>query len=374
MAHLIRIAFIGPLTGVVAPKGIGGRNSADLAVKLQNQKDATRHRYELVVLDDECRPEIGVAMAERAALDPTIVAGVTHYCSVVAMAAIGVYHTHGLPVVVWGAHQPEITDANDFPEIHRVNGTFRHESVAAATLMTHRGHRRWVILHDTTPYGNEHHRFFAEALRSAGGEVGGVFALAPDQNDVDAEMAQTKVLAPDAIYLAATPAGWWKANASVGAVRPTQRPGWMPLAVLVRRAMERVGIVAQLHCTAGILYDTSFIDGAGALAEGTLAFKEGGELPGGAVFAANYRSHSYQEPAESYGPFAFAAAALLLDIIERVGPDRIAVRNALNSTLMHDSILGPIRFDEHGQNLEVPITGYVVREGRWRSWTGLSFA
>lgn len=32
----VKIAFIGPLTGGVAANGIGGRNSADLAVKLRN--------------------------------------------------------------------------------------------------------------------------------------------------------------------------------------------------------------------------------------------------------------------------------------------------------------------------------------------------
>ncbi|MBT3260073.1 MAG: branched-chain amino acid ABC transporter substrate-binding protein, partial [Deltaproteobacteria bacterium] len=32
----VEVAFIGPLTGGVSAIGVGGRNSADLAVKLRN--------------------------------------------------------------------------------------------------------------------------------------------------------------------------------------------------------------------------------------------------------------------------------------------------------------------------------------------------
>lgn len=53
----------------------------------------------------------------------SIIAGITHYCSAVAMAAVGVCHKFGLPVIVWGAVLPEITYANDFKEIHRINVT-----------------------------------------------------------------------------------------------------------------------------------------------------------------------------------------------------------------------------------------------------------
>ena len=35
----VKIAYIGPLTGGVSANGIGGRNSADLAVRLKNRPD-----------------------------------------------------------------------------------------------------------------------------------------------------------------------------------------------------------------------------------------------------------------------------------------------------------------------------------------------
>ena len=38
----VKVGFIGPLTGGVSVNGIGGRNSADLAVKLRNADPKTK--------------------------------------------------------------------------------------------------------------------------------------------------------------------------------------------------------------------------------------------------------------------------------------------------------------------------------------------
>src|ERR1700732_1454822 len=65
----VKGAFIGPLTGGVAANGIGGRNSAELAVKLRNADAAAKYEYELVVLDDECKPNTAVQAATKAGAD-----------------------------------------------------------------------------------------------------------------------------------------------------------------------------------------------------------------------------------------------------------------------------------------------------------------
>src|SRR3954470_6177676 len=155
----VRIAFVGPLTGGNSAIGLGGRNSADLAVRLRNADAKAKYHYELVVLDDECKPDAGVQMATRAGSDRTIVAGVTHYCSVVAMATVDTYHRFGLPTIVWGAVLPDITYANDFKEIHRVNGTMINQNDSNAKFITERGYKKFAIIHDTTDYGKGHDRY-----------------------------------------------------------------------------------------------------------------------------------------------------------------------------------------------------------------------
>ena len=72
----VKVGFIGPLTGGVSVNGLGGRNSADLAVKLRNADPKTKYEYELVVLDDECKPNVAVQAATKMAADKEIVWGV----------------------------------------------------------------------------------------------------------------------------------------------------------------------------------------------------------------------------------------------------------------------------------------------------------
>src|SRR5262249_54859626 len=43
----VKVGFIGPLTGGVSVNGLGGRNSADLSVRLRNADAKAKYEYEL---------------------------------------------------------------------------------------------------------------------------------------------------------------------------------------------------------------------------------------------------------------------------------------------------------------------------------------
>src|SRR5438309_3033844 len=298
----VRIAFVGPLTGGNSAIGLGGRNSADLAVRLRNADPKARYTYEMVVLDDECKPDAGVQMATKAGSDRTIVGGVTHYCSVVAMATVDTYHRFGLPTIVWGAVLPDITYKNDYKEIHRVNGTMINQNDTNAKFITERGYKKFAILHDTTDYGKGHDKYFTEFVKKYGGEVVADLGVGADQQDFTAELTQIQAAKPQVLYFG----------------------GLTPIGVRIRAQMDKLGLNAQFDGTSGIVND-DFIKALGPLAEGVLAFREGApaeKLPGGKKFLEDYNKQGYTNPPEAYGPFAYAGADILMDAIEKVGPDR----------------------------------------------------
>lgn len=352
--EMVKLAFIGPLTGGVSANGLGGRNAVDLAVRLRNADPKAKYQYELVALDDECKPNIGVQVATKAASDNGIVAGVTHYCSTVAMATVDVYHKFGLPVVVWGAVLPDITYANDYKEVHRVNGTMINQNETAAKFMTGLKYKRWVIIHDTTDYGKGHNKYFSEFVTKNGGEILGTFGVTADQQDFSAELTKIKELKPEVIYFG----------------------GITPLGVRIRTQMDKLGVKAVFEGTSGIVSD-AYIEGLGPLAEGTLAFREGApveKLPGGKFFIEQYNAQKYSDPPEAYGAFAYAAAILVIDAVENVGPDRKKVRAQLNKTADHQSVVGVITFDDHRQNAVPLITKFVVQDGKWIVWEDSEYA
>ena len=351
----VKVGFIGPLTGGVSANGIGGRNSADLAVRLRNADPRAKYEYELVVLDDECKPNVAVQVATKMAADKDIVAGATHYCSVAAIAAVDVYNKFGFPVVVWGAVLPDITYRNKYPEVHRVNGTMINQNDANAELISKLGYKTVAVIHDTTDYGKGHNEYFSKALARIGtAKIVGTFGITADQQDFAAELTKIKALNPEVIYFG----------------------GLTPIGVRIRSQMDKLGIKALFDGTSGIVSD-AYIEGLGPLAEGTLAFREGAptdKLPGGKFFMEKYSAQKYDNPPEAYGAFAFAAMALILDTIEQVGPNRQNVINALANVRDRDSIVGKITFDDHGQNTVALITKYVIQDGKFVEWDDSEYA
>ncbi|TNE92978.1 MAG: branched-chain amino acid ABC transporter substrate-binding protein [Rhodobacteraceae bacterium] len=351
----VELGFIGPLTGGVSSMGLGGRNSAELAVKLRNADPDSKYHYELVALDDECKPNVGVQVATKMATDRKVIGTIAHYCSAVAMGTVDVYHRFGLPMTVWGAVLPDITYGNDYPEITRVNGTMINQNEKAAQFMTGLGYKTFAIIHDTTDYGKGHNKYLSQFLAQDGAEVVGTFGVTSDQQDFTAELTQVKALNPDVVvYAGLTPGG-----------------------VRVRQQMEKLGIEAVFEGVSGIKSDAFFEGLGGDLAEGTVTFLEGApaeKLPGGAYFLKEYNAAGYDSPPEAYGPFAFAAMDLLIDAVEASGPDRKAVVDYMSKVKEHDSITGPITFDDHGQNTVALITAYVAQGGKWVVWEDSDYA
>ena len=346
--NTVKIGFIGPLTGGLSANGLGGRNSAQLAIDQFNSSNSSKYTYELVPLDDECKPNIGIQVATKIATNKNIIGAVTHYCSSVAMGTVDIYHKFQLPIIIWGAVLPEITYGNGYKEIHRVNGTMINQNEVAAEFMTDLGYKTWVIIHDTTDYGKGHDKYFTKFIEENGGKILARFGVTADQQDMTAELTKTKALNPDVIYFG----------------------GLSPVGVRIKNQMQRLGIDSVLQGTSGIVSD-SYIKGLGALANGTYAFQEGApinKLSGGKQFQESYDKANFAEPPEAYGAFSYAATKLLIETIERVGPDRLLVTQQLNTVQDYESIIGKISFDSNGQNTVPLITKYVVKDEKWTIW------
>ena len=65
---------------------------------------------------------------------------------------------------------------------------------------------------------------------------------------------------------------------------------------------------------------------------------------------------------------------LILDSIEKVGPDRRKVIAELANVKDRDSIIGKITFDDHGQNTVALITKYVVQDAKFVEWDESEYA
>ena len=122
----------------------------------------------------------------------------------------------------------------------------------------------------------------------------------------------------------------------------------------------------------------SFVAGAGAaLAEGVIApydMKPVEDLPGGKFFMDEYEKQNYNEPFAAYGPYAYSAMTLIMDTIEKTGPDREKINDALSKVKDYQAIVGKITFDEYGQNINPKTTLYIVQDGEFIDWNKSEYA
>ncbi|MDR2161896.1 MAG: branched-chain amino acid ABC transporter substrate-binding protein [Desulfovibrio sp.] len=350
-----KVGYIGPLTGGNSSIGLGARNAAELAIMEHNINPEAKYYFELVSLDDECKPNIGVQAATKMAADKNILGAVTHYCSAVALGTVDVYHRFGLPVIVYGAVHPDITYAHNYPEVLRIIGTLINQNQVSSKFMLSQGYKRFAVISDTTDYGKSHKEFFTKYISEGGGEILAEFGVTADQQDFTVELTKIKSLNPEVVYFA----------------------GLYPQGVRVRAQMEKLGVNAQFQGVSGVKSD-AFITGLGPeLAEGCLSFLEGSpleKLPKGEEFMRAYTARGFKNAPDTMAPFAYVAMTQILEAVEKVGPDRKKIARNLRAIQGEDTLIGKVSYDDHGQNSEPYVSKYVVQDGKWLVWEDSDYA
>lgn len=353
-AQVVKLAFLGPLTGPNAPQGLGARNAFDLAIRQANASGRFPYRIEGVVLDDASDPATGRAAALRAVSDPAVVAATGHWNSPVAFATIEVFHEHRTPIVIWGAIHPDIT-RRGYAEVTRVAPTAEQETaVGARWVVRELRLRRWAVVHDTTTYGNFTRDAFVGTARGLGAEILSTDGINVGDRDFSALLTRLRGLNPEGLFFG----------------------GVVTEGALLRAQMARARLAAAFFSISGI-FDDRFIEVATPqAAEGTLAIKPGVPLEriaAGRRFIEDYRAAGYREPYGAYGPYAYDATNILLEALRQVGPDRAKLVDAIRN-IRHRGLLGEVTFDRDGQTQLVAVTRYVVQDGKWTVWEDSEYA
>ncbi len=291
--------------------GLGGRNF-QLAIDQQNASNKNKYIYEVVAIDDECVPAKGVQAVTKAGSDPDIMAAASHYCSMVAITTTDVFHKFGLSNTVWGAVLPQLPMVMII-KINRVNGTqVEQNEFNASVVVDELGFKTFAIIHDTTDYGRGHMEYFVEALEKRGITPISIDGVSIEQKDFTTILTKIKAQNPEVVFFG----------------------GLTPLGVLIKTQMDKLDVTSQYVGTSG-LKSLDFNSALAEHAEGTICMLDGApieSMPGGNEFAAAYEAAGFSEPYESYGPFAYCAANLIVKAIEKVGPDRALIVDAMDKS------------------------------------------
>lgn len=352
---VVKIGFIGPLTGPNAAQGVGARNAFDLAVREANASGKFPYKIEVVALDDASDPATGVAAALKLVSDPAVVAASGHWNSPVALATIHTFHTYKVPFIVWGAIHPDITGYYKYPGVNRVAPTLVQENGPLCDwVIGELGYKTFSIISDTSSYGETNTKAFSPLAEGKGAKILSVDAVTVGTTDFRPILTKIKGVNPGAIYFG----------------------GVVMEGALIRDQMEKVGL-KKVFCAISGIKDDKFLEVAGPSGEGVLSIKPGKpieKLEGGAKFEKSYGAAGYREPFGAYGPNAYDSAGIILEAFSKVGPDDKAAIAKYIRGIKYKGLMGETTFDSTGQTTNVTVSRFVGQDGKWVAWEDSDYA
>lgn len=354
-AKVVKIGFIGPLTGPNAAQGVGARNAFDLKIREANASGKFPYKIEMVALDDASDPATGVAAALRLVSDPAVVAASGHWNSSVALATIHTFHTYRIPFIVWGAIHPDITGYYQYPGVDRVAPTLVQENGPLSNwVIGELGYKSFSIISDTSSYGEMNVKAFVPMAEKMGAKILSTDMASVGTTEFRPILTKIRGLNPDAIYFG----------------------GVVMEGALIRDQMGKVGL-NKLFCAISGIKDDKFLEVAGPAGEGVLSIEPGKpieKLEEGTRFINAYKAAGYREPFGAYGPNAYDSAGIILEAISKVGTDDKGAIMKYIRGIKYKGLMGETSFDATGQTTNILVSRFVGQDGKWVPWEDSAYA
>jgi branched-chain amino acid transport system substrate-binding protein len=165
----IKIVSQSPLSGEQAGLGEHIKLGAQLAVEDAGKRlKALGYDLIFVPMDDQAKPEVGVANAKNVAADPDVLLVVGHFNSGVARPASEVYKESMLTMISPANTATDITDRG-YPNVNRVCGRDDVQGPVGARFASEDLKAKTVyIIHDKTDYGQGVAQNFREEAQKLG--------------------------------------------------------------------------------------------------------------------------------------------------------------------------------------------------------------
>jgi branched-chain amino acid transport system substrate-binding protein len=164
-AQPIKIGALNVLSGSYAAYGKSGRQGAQLAVDEINASGGLLGReLRLIQVDDQAKPDVGVAEAKRLILNEKVDFLIGIDSSSVALAVAPLTNEYRLPLVVMHAATPALTEqCNRY--VFRTSNNARMDANAAADLAAKLPYKRWANIGPDYEFGHSSWNDFITRLK-----------------------------------------------------------------------------------------------------------------------------------------------------------------------------------------------------------------
>ena len=342
----IKLGVAGPHSGDLAPYGIPAMKAAQLVVKKVNANGGVLGKQvELLIQDDQCKPEIATNTATKLVTEGVhVVLG--HICSGATKAALGIYKDAKIPVMSPSATNPPLTQSGDYPNFFRtIASDDLQAQMAVDVAINTLGFTKIAVLHDKGDYGKGFAEFVKKYLEESGkAEVVLFEGVTPGAMDYSSIVQKVRREKAEALIFG----------------------GYHPEASKLVSQMKRKRLKTVFISDDGV-QDDSFLKVAGAAANGAYVTgpRDMSNIALNALATKEFKAEYGAEPGQFYQE-AYSATLALLNAIEKAGStDYDAVTNVLRTQYV-DTPVGSIKFDSKGDAEGVGFSIYKVEDGAFK--------
>jgi branched-chain amino acid transport system substrate-binding protein len=289
-----RLGLEAPISGEQAVLGKGMLKGAELAAERLNEKGGIEGRdVEIVPIDDEADPEVGVEVVKDA-IDEGLDGVVGPYNSSVGEETLPLYIDAGLVPI----RLTSDTSTNGLGYTLQPM-TYQIAPVATEALTDWLGAKKVAIAYDPTPgYTLTVSKEMKKSLEAAGVEVTAYEKVEPGKDDYTDAVDKLAATDPDVIYVAT----------------------YFPEGGLIAKEMSEGNVEAQCVADYGS-YDTGFVETAGVAAARAcpvVGVPAPEDFEGAGAKVSEYKKEFGEDPG-TWSPYAYDSVNFLADGIERAG-------------------------------------------------------
>lgn len=344
-ADTIKIGVAGAHSGDLASYGLPTVNAAKLVAKEVNAKGGIDGKQvELLIQDEECKPEKATNAATKLISDGVVVV-LGHICSGATKAALPIYTEAKLVTMSPSATNPELTQSGQYPTFFRTIAADDAQAQLGVSFAIEKlGAKKIAVLHDKGDYGKGYAEFAQQYIKDGG----------------QAEVVLFEGITPGAVDYSSVVQKIRKADSDV-----VMFGGYHPEASKLVAQLKKKKVDVKFISDDGVKDDT-FIKVAGADAEGVYASgpQDVSSLELNKAAREAHVAEFGSEPGAFYDN-AYAAMLALVNAIDKAGSTETdAIMNALRTETV-DTNIGAIKFDARGDAEGVGFSMYQVQDGKY---------
>jgi len=355
--HVVKIGFIGPISGLYSSEGTAARNAFQMAVDEANGSGRFPYFIELIIADDKSDDETAVAETGRILSDPSVVAVSGFWNSGPAAASIPLFIEAEVPLLIWGAIREALTNEYNVPWVTRSAPTDKQENIPlAAVVLDDLEYRDWFLVSDDSAYGEGNLEAFLRELNIRGITPRNTAVITDIDSDLDNIVRQIRSSRVGAVYCGSTSS----------------------IASLLKLRIYEAEDIDVLFCGISGIKTEDFLRIGESAAEGTLVVSPGiilEETESGRRFIEAYNARGYPDPIGAYTPYAYEAALIILNALSVCGekPQPAEMADILYRSRT-EGIMGTTTFNEIGQTTNVAAFLNVAQDGVWIPFQNSDYA